>query len=76
MKRQAILTLKRLPDGSIIDGKVVEHGYQIERITGAVIAYGQFKNRPYRAGDRITEKEADDLMLNPMNGVVTLKPDA
>ncbi len=70
--KEITVTMRRLPKGSIIRGSVAEVAYQIEKISGAVIACG-IGAEVFRAGDRITETDAAHIHAQAHQEVVMLK---
>lgn len=70
-KKTARVTVRHLPLGSVISGRVTDHGYVIEKIEGFPVAYAGAS--VYRAGDRITEETAIKIGEEKNQSVTSLK---
>lgn len=66
-----VATMRRLPAGSMVRGKVADVAYQIEKIAGYPVIYGA--GATFRVGDRITEADAEDISNDQNQDVVMLK---
>jgi hypothetical protein len=73
MKNKTVkITLRRLPDGSVINNEIVNVAYQIDKISGGIVVYAA--DKVLRVGDRVSEKTVEK-MPNNYQEITTVKGD-